>query len=367
MSSNGHPSKNALTRREVLKASAGAAIAMGATMLAAPAIAQERSIKVGAYGGYFEDSLKEYVYPEFTAATGIKVESVTQPDSTSWLQTMMQALQAGNVPTDLSMHTPVNIIKGERLGGILSPFDSKKIPNLADIDSYFLYEGNDGLLAVGSMGFYSSLVVNTEEVEPPTSWAELWDTSRFEASLGLPKNVNFNFLDVVATTFFDGPDTLRSHDGIIAAVEKTAEIHPNVALWYSAESQMEQALKNFDVIGGMYFHDVASLMAAEGHPIASIFPKEGNPINFNSWTLSAGSEKVGEAHEFVNFASSPAIQATMARKIGTAPVVAVEKTDLTTDEFDAVSGTPTIRPAFDVYLDDETFLTETWDKMVAKS
>ncbi|MCB1808477.1 MAG: extracellular solute-binding protein, partial [Candidatus Competibacteraceae bacterium] len=95
----------------------------------------------------------------------------------------------------------------------------------------------------------------------------------------------------------------------------------NVALWYTGESQMEQALKNFDVVGGMYFHDVAGLMAADGHPVASIFPKEGNVIDYNSWTLSQGSEKSDEAHEFIAFSCLPETQAIMSRKIGTAPVV----------------------------------------------
>lgn len=359
--------RSSINRRSLLKTSAGASLAAATGLLAAPAIAQSRSLKVGAYGGYFEDSLKKHVYPKFTEATGIAVESVTQPDSTSWLQTMSQALKAGNVPTDLSMHTPVNIIKGQRLGGIFAPIDGSKISNLDGIDDYFLHEGDDGLLGVGVMSFYSSMVINTDEVETPKSWKEFWDTSRFEASLGLPKNVNFKFLDVVAATYFDGVDALRSHDGIVAAVEKAAELHPNVALWYSAESQMEQALKNFDVVGGMYFHDVASLMAGDGHPIASLFPEEGCPIDFNSWTLSQGSEKADVANEFITFTSTPEAQAIMARMIGTAPVVDLAATDLNEAEVSAVAGTPAIKSPYDVYLDDETFITEAWDKMVAKS
>jgi putative spermidine/putrescine transport system substrate-binding protein len=357
-----------MNRRQMLKVSAGAGLALGTGMLAAPAIARARSVKIGAYGGYFEDSLKTHVYPAFTEATGIAVESVTQPDSTSWLQTMGQALSAGNVPTDLSMHTPVNIIKGQRLGGILAPIDPSRIPTLGNVDESFLNRSEAGLLAVGALSFYYSMVVNTDEVQArPESWAEFWDSSRFEASLGLPKNVNFRFLDVVAATFLGGTDALRSHDGIVAAVEKAAEIHPNVALWYSAESQMEQALKNFDVIGGMYFHDVAGLMAADGHPIASIFPKEGNVIDYNSWTLSQGSEMVDEAHEFIAFSCLPETQAIMSRNIGTAPVVDPAKTDLTAGEMASVAGTPAIHSPYDVYLDDETFITETWDRMVAKA
>ncbi|MDO6728276.1 substrate-binding domain-containing protein [Cognatishimia sp. 1_MG-2023] len=354
-------------RRTFLKTSAGTGLALSSGMLAAPALAQSRSLKVGAYGGYFENSLKKHVYPKFTEATGIAVESVTQPDSTSWLQTMTQALKAGNIPTDLSMHTPTNVLKGERLGEMFAPVDPKRMPNVGNLDEYFLHEAKEGILAVGSLSFFSSMVVNPDEVTVPTSWAEFWDTERFEASLGLPKTVNFNFLDIVAATFFDGAETLRSRDGIVAAIEKTGEILPNVALWYSAESQMEQALKNFDVVGGMYFHDVAGLMKADGHPIESVFPKEGCPISYNSWTLSNGSTKSDEAHEFINFTSDPAVQAIMARTIGTAPVVDRSATDLTEAEFMSVSGSPAIRPPHEVYVDEETFIAETWNRMIAKA
>lgn len=360
--------KTTLTRRKLLKTSASLGALAASGTLAAPALAQGRSIKVGSYGGYFEDSLKKHVYPAFTEATGIAVESVTQPDSTSWLQTMSQAISAGNVPADLSMHTPVNIIKAGRLGGILAPIDAKRISTIDNVGDDFLSRQGDDLLGVGALSFFYSMVINTDEItEEPTSWADFWDTDRFEASLGIPKSVNFHFIDVVAATFLGGTDALRSHDGIIAAVEKASELHQNVALWYTGESQMEQALKNFDVVGGMYFHDVAGLMAADGHPIKSIFPKEGNVIDFNSWTLSQGTDKADEAHEFMAFSCQPETQAIMSRMIGTAPVVDPASTGLTGDELAAVSGTPAIHVPYEVFLDDETFINEAWDRMVAKA
>jgi putative spermidine/putrescine transport system substrate-binding protein len=202
-------------------------------------------------------------------------------------------------------------------------------------------------------------------VDPPASWSDFWDSARFEASLGLSKNFNSNLLDIVAATFFDDEPTLSTNDGIVACVEKVAELKPNVALWWSAESQMEQGMKNEDVIGGMYYHDVASLMAAEGFPIASIFPKEGNPQGYGSWCLSSMSDKTEEAQEFITFSCAPETQALMSRKIGTAPLVDQAVTDLTPEEFTAVSGTPAIKPAYESYLDNETFIKDTWEKMLA--
>ncbi len=74
-----------VSRRGVL---AGSAAVAGA--LAMPSIlrAQDKSIKIGVYGGYFKDSFDKNIFPEFTKATGIAVESIAEPTvkpgSCSW-------------------------------------------------------------------------------------------------------------------------------------------------------------------------------------------------------------------------------------------------------------------------------------------
>ena len=356
-----------LNRRSLLRrGGAFAAMSAASSVIGTPLIAQTRTLRVGSYGGYFENSFKEHVFPAFTAATGITVESVTQPNSSDWLVTMQQATAAGSVPTDISLYARDTMIKASRLGGLIKTLDISKIPASSNLDPYFVFDAGQGPLGVGAMSWFTSMVINpTEVTEAPTSWAEFWDTSKYEASLGLSKNFNALFLDITAATFFDGEATFATDEGILAVIAKVAELKPNVALWWSAESQMEQAMKNGDVIGGQYYLDVSNLMAADGFPIKPIFPKEGNPQDYGSWCLAALSDKDAEAAEFMNFSSDPATQALMSRKIGTAPLVAKEKTDLTDEEFAFASGTPAIKPAYEAYLDKETFIKEAWDKMVA--
>ncbi len=353
-----------LTRRALLRTTAAA---VGTAALGAPLIAQARSLRIGSYGGYFENSFKDHIYPAFTEATGIAVESVTQPNSSDWLVTMQQAAGTGTVPTDLSLYARDSLIKASRIGGIVAPLDLSLIPGAANLDPYFVFEGDSGPLGVGAMSWFTSMVVNPDVIEAPDSWAAFWDTETFEASLGISKLYNSHFMDIIAATFFDGAATFETDDGIMAVVEKAAELKPNVALWWSAESQMEQAMKNQDVIGGMYYYDVSQLMAADGFPIRAIFPKEGNPQDYGSWCLSAGSDKSDEAAAFIDFSSQPATQTLMSRMIGTAPLIDPAELDLTEEEFAAVSGTPAIRPAYAAYLDRETFMKETWDKMLAGS
>ncbi len=353
-----------INRRTLLKSGAASVAASG---LATPLIAQSRSLKVGSYGGYFEDSFKSFVYPEFTAATGIEVESVTQPNSADWLVTMQQAASAGTVPTDISLYGRQQMIKASRIGGLIAPLNVSAIANASNLDSYFVFEGPEGPQGVGAMSWFTALVFNPDEVETPASWADFWDTDTFEASLGLSNVHSSGLLDITSATFFDGEATMMSDEGILAIIDKVREIKPNVTLWWNAESQMEQGMKNGDVIGGQYYLDVANLMAADGFPIQPTFPKEGNLQDYGSWCLSEGSEKSEEAAEFMNFSCDPATQALMSRNIGTAPLVDQSATDLTDEEFAFVSGSPSIKPAYEAYLDNETFIKESWDKMLAES
>ncbi|QEW18220.1 spermidine/putrescine ABC-transporter periplasmic substrate-binding protein [Marinibacterium anthonyi] len=355
-----------MNRRTLLKTGASAAgLAAASGVIGTPLIAQARSLRIGSYGGYFENSFKEFVYPAFTEATGIAVESVTQPNSTDWLVTMQQAQAAGNAPADLSLYGRATMIKASRIGDLLKPLDMAAMPETGAMDSYFIFEDATGPIGVGAMSWFTAMVINPGEVDAPASWADFWDSSIYEASLGLSKNYNSNLMDIIAATFFDGVSTFDTDEGILAIIEKAAELKPNVALWWSAESQMEQSMKNGDIIGGQYYLDVANLMKSDGFPIQPIFPKEGNPQDYGSWCLSSLSEKSAEAAEFINFSSMPSTQALMSRKIGTAPLVSQSATDLTDEEFAMVSGTPSIKIAYEAYLDKETFMKESWDKMLA--
>ena len=69
------------TRRQWLRAAGATSVA--ALLPAVPARrawgAPARSLKVSTFGGYFERMFAEHVYPAFTRATGIAVQSIEQP------------------------------------------------------------------------------------------------------------------------------------------------------------------------------------------------------------------------------------------------------------------------------------------------
>lgn len=353
-----------MNRRTVLKAGAAAS-----ALLAMPSIvrAQEKSLKVGVYGGYFKDSFDKHVFPEFTKATGIVVESVAEPTGEAWLVQLDQAARAGEAPADVSMMSQVAMLKGQTTD-LWAPIDMARLTNAGNLLDQFVNKYPDGRVAgVGAVSWYITLVTNTNSYpEAPTSWAALWDPANAE-KLGLLALVSNSFLlEVTATTFMGGTKALDTEDGLLKAFEKLAEVRPNVKLWYRDEAQFEQALKSGEIPMGQYYHDVTGLAVADGHPVRSTFPKEGGINDSGCWAVSRASQKGEEAHAFIDFCSQPSIQALMSRKVGTSPTVKRELLDLTPEEFASVSSDiPPIIPRYDLYQTKSDWLNEKWTEMIA--
>ncbi|MEX2695298.1 PotD/PotF family extracellular solute-binding protein [Rhizobium mongolense] len=353
----------AVSRRNLL------ATGLAATsMLAMPSIlrAQDKSLKVGVYGGYFKDSFDKNVFPEFTKATGITVESVAEPTGEAWLVQLEQAAKAGQAPADLSMMSQVAMLKGQATE-LWTPIDTAKLKNASGLIDRFVNKYPDGRVAgVGAVAWYITLVTNTDVFkEAPTSWNALWDPANAD-KLGLLALVSNSFLlEVTAKTHFGGTNALDTEEGLLKAFEKLAEVKPNVRLWYRDEAQFEQALKSGEIPMGQYYHDVTGLAAADGFPVRSTFPKEGGIQDSGCWALSRASKKAEEAHIFIDYMCQPAIQALMSRKVGTAPTIKRELLDLTDKEFAAVaSDIEPITPRYDLYQTKSDWLNQKWTELI---
>jgi putative spermidine/putrescine transport system substrate-binding protein len=328
--------------------------------------AQDKSLKVGVYGGYFKDSFDKNIFPEFTKATGIAVESIAEPTGEAWLVQLEQAARAGQAPADVSMMSQVAMLKGQSTD-LWTPIDTAKIKNASDLLDRFVNKYPDGRIAgIGAVSWYITLVTNTDVYkEAPTSWSAFWDPANAD-KLGLLALVSNSFLlEVTAKTFMGGTNALDTEEGLLKAFDKLAEVKPNVRLWYRDEAQFEQSLKSGEIPMGQYYHDVTGLAAADGHPVRSTFPKEGGIQDSGCWALSRASQKSEEAHIFIDYMCQPSIQATLSRKVGTSPTVKREVTDLTDKEFAAVSSDiEPIVPRYDLYQTKSDWLNQKWTELI---
>ncbi|EAR50232.1 putative spermidine/putrescine-binding periplasmic abc transporter protein [Oceanicola granulosus HTCC2516] len=356
-----------MTTRRGFLASTGA-LALGS--LAAPSIlrAQGGALKVGTYGGYFEESFQNHIYPDFTAATGIEVESIAEPTGEAWLVQLQQAARAGQAPADVSMMAQVARIRGER-AELWAKLDRAAMPNVENLPEHFLHTYEDGsFYGTGAVAWYISLVTNTDVYpEAPESWATLWDPAN-ENSLGLLALASNSFLlEITATVHFGGTDILATEEGVLEVMNKLAEVQPNVRLWYRDEGQFQQGLETGEIPMGQYYHDVTGLAAADGKPVRSTFPAEGAVLDSGSWVVSRASDAIEQSQIFIDYMAQPEVQAKLSRFVGTAPTVPREMTDLTDEEFAAVSSdVAPILPRYELYVDKADWVNQKWSEIVTR-
>ncbi len=352
-----------MKRRDLLKASAA-----GVAALSMPSIlrAQGAALKVGTYGGYFQESFDKHIYPDFTAATGIAIESIGEPTGEAWLVQLQQAARARQAPADVSMMAQVARIKGER-SELWAKLDEAKMPNVANLPDHFVHRYADGSLnGTGAVSWYITLVTNTETYpEAPTSWKAFWNSANAD-KLGLMSLASNSFLlEITAATHFGGTDILKTEEGIQQVLTKLAEVKPNVRLWYRDEGQFQQSLETGEIPMGQYYHDVTGLAASQGKPVRSTFPEEGAVLDSGSWVVSNASQMLDQAQVFIDYMAQPAIQAKLSRMVGTAPTVARELTDLTPEEFAAVSSEkPPILPQYEIYVDRGDWINQQWSEQI---
>jgi len=354
-------------RRKFLVASAATVTGVSLSGFPLLSLGQSQPLKVGAYGGYFKDSFDQFIFPEFTKATGIEVESIAEPTGEAWLAQLNAAASAGQAPADVSMIAQVPMLKGQKTE-LWMPLDEGKLPNLANVSPNFVHRYPDGRLdGVGAVAWFITLVTNTDiYAQAPESWNELWNPANKDR-LGLLALVTNSFLlEITSATFYGSTGVLDDEAGQLQVFGKLAELKDNVALWYRDEAQFEQALKSGEIPMGQYYHDVAGLAAADGFPVRTTFPKEGGVSDSGLWAVSRASKMAEEAHVFIDYMCRPDVQSSLSRNVGTAPTVPRSMLDLTDDEFASVaSEIAPIVPRYDLYDRKEEWLSQKWSELIA--
>lgn len=351
------------TRRQLLRSAGTLAAAAALQMPFIRPARAARSLRVATFGGDFEQSFAQHVYPAFTKATGIEVQSLERAEGTQFLFQLAQANKAGKPPMDICCAAETEVLRG-RPGNLWRIYDAKRVPGLASITPRLLREGPSGPDCVAAMSWFVTLVVNPDEMKPlPDSWQVLWQ--KHPDAWGVNGGSQSPLFEIAAHLFFGGNDALSTKEGIDQVVAKIGEIKPNVKLWWQDEGTMQTALQNDEVIGGTYLHDVAMSMIKLGAPLRSIFPREGAMQGVSYWAQPSASTKADEAEEFMNFCCSAAAQELIVRKVGSAPVIDRGRMDLTDAEFASVSSDiPAIPMAAQARITFSAYLEQQFTKMV---
>lgn len=355
-------------RRKFIKAGTAAAIAGLAGCLGGEDTdepTESNPLEVEFFGGVFQEVLDEHLVEPFQEETGIPVESSAGTSAGEPLQ-LNQAVQAGEAPIDLVAASPVNRIRGERLGNWYT-YEESDLPNIDNaVDDLVSYDEETGAVTgVGAYGWFGTIVSQTDLLdEPVTSWESLWDE---DYTWSLSQASTTTLLDITAEIFFDGAETLDTEEGIVDVIEKIQEVTDNVGIWYDGEAEAQQALLDENVEVASLFHDVTLVMEDDGAPVSTNFPEEGAIQNDANWVILESTDFHEEALEFVNYTLRPEVQDNISENLFTYPTIKDELLEMDDELQNRIFGPgvdAAIRPNHAAKLEHEEFLDETWRELV---
>ncbi len=280
----------------------------------------EGSLNIVAWEGYAQD---DWVKP-FEKETGCTVHRKYAGSSDEMVALMRQGGGSQYDLVSASGDASLRLI----YGGDVQPLDVKLLPAwndfVADLKSPPHNTVNGLHYGLSYEWGPNVLLWNTAKVKPgPTSWAAIYDETH-KGRISVPDN---------PIQIADAALYLAKHDpnlGITdpyelnetqldAAVALLKKQRPLIKKYWALASDEIELFKNGDVvIGAAWPYQTNTLQAAKS-PVADAVPAEGATGWADSWMLSAKSQHASCAYKWMNWVSTPKVQAQQALYFGETP------------------------------------------------
>lgn len=264
------------------------------------------SITVYNWGEYIDPELVE----QFEDENNINVIYETFDSN----EAMMTKIDQGGTSYDVAMPSEYAIEKMKE-DDLLIPIDHSKIPNLKNIDPYFLDlafdPGNEYSIPYfwGTVG----IAFNPTLLEGQTfeSWDDLWDPSLKEEVI---------IVDSARETIGMGLNSLgyslNSTDlgELREATDKLKTIGPNVKAIIGDE--IVEMMRREEAAVALTWSGQAADMMWINENIDYSVPEEGSNLWFDNMIIPSTSDNVEGAHAFINFMLDPEVAAQNADYVG---------------------------------------------------
>lgn len=211
-------------------------------------------------GGQMRNALEKNMYLPFTKATGIMVVPVDIEVPDQWAKAEAMA-RSGKMEYDIVTATGGDLIEKK---DILHKIDCEALPNLAKNGLPGSCQPYGVVRTIGVQ-----MIAYDKDIFPvgPKTWSDFWDVKKFPGGRGLPDTGDRDWWLPAIALMADGvkPEELWPLD-LDRAYRKLDEIKPHVAVWWKTGNQMQQIMRNKEVV---------MLIGYSGRALASI--REGLP------------------------------------------------------------------------------------------
>lgn len=289
-----------------------AAVSTLALLHAAPALAQEKTLTLGGYGGSFETLMKEHVIPPFEEEHGVTVQFV--PGNSTENLARLQA-QRENQEMDVVFLDDGPMYQALALGFCDTIADAPVLDDVYDIARM----GTDKAIGTGfvATGFaYNAKMFEEKGWEPPSSWMELTD-EKYEGLLSIPPISNtYGLHTLVMMARLNGGSETDIDPGFRAMTE---EVAPNVLVFEPSSGKMSELFQGEEIALSIWGSGRVKSLADTGFPAKFAYPEEGAVALMIAVCPVVNSDVPEEAQAFIQYVLSPEIQVQLADVMGAGP------------------------------------------------
>lgn len=256
----------------------------------------------------------EYIDPDlikqFEKESGINVIYETFDSN----EGMMGKIEQGGTSYDITVPSEYTV-EMMREKDLLVPLDFKKIPNIKNIDPYFMDlpfdPGNTYSIPYfwGTVGIaYNPTLLNGQTFE---SWDDLWDPSLKQEAVLVD-----SAREVMGMSLNSLGYSLNSTnvDELREATDKLKKLSPNIKAVIGDE--VTQMMVNNEAAVSLIWSGQAADMMYENEDITYVVPKEGSNLWFDNIVIPKTVKNIDGAYEFINFMLRPEIAAQNADYVG---------------------------------------------------
>lgn len=266
-----------------------------------------RTLHVGAWGGEVQDALREAVWGPFATATGCTLQEVVTDYST-----VRRDLEAGRAPEGALVVDPIWAATALD-NGFVQPLAADAV----DREALSPFRANDWSVPAFAYAMVDAFRWDGTPGNPPGTWAEWWDKARFPGPRGLQRGA-FGTFEFALLADDVRPDQLYPLDGA-RAIESLKRISGQIVeRWWDsgAEPVAWLARGRVDFVSSWHYRVVAGQQ--NGYPIDLVWNQ--GLLVADRWVVLPGEEERDVAFDFLRYATTPEVQAALARRVPLGPV-----------------------------------------------